>query len=847
MKNLSLISIILCFAFSSHAQFGSWGGNQKSKIKGKITGELIDSLSNQKIGFATVVLMKAGKTKEVNGVLSEDNGKFKMTELKMGKYDAYISFLGYKDKIIRDIELTGKSPDYNCGRILLTSADYLLDEVEVTAKRALFENKVDKLVFNAEDDSSITGGDATDVLRKVPTLSVDLEGNVSLRGSQNVRILINGKPSGMFSSNVADALKMFPADQIKKVEVITSPGAKYDGEGSAGIINIITKKENIEGIAGSISGSVGNRQNNGNLTLNAGKGRFGFSSGGGFYYSNPADADLCVMRGGENFTYQDEVPCQNQSGLTYSNSGITTSSRLGFNGSASAFYDFNAYSALNSSFNIRGFTFDTDGESVGSFDALIVQDNSFTRTNTTNTLMSGWDWNTDFTKKFEKSDKQELVFAVQVSTNAQNQDNYVNDIGFISRNEEIQNDGDNLELTGQIDYVQPIGKSNKLEVGVKSVIRDIKSDSEFRPKLEGESDFMIDESRSFLFNYDQNVYAAYTSYNFFVKKFNLVAGMRFERTEIDGDGALRDGTVDPETEAVLADFPFSYDNWLPNFAISRSLKNFRTVKLSYSKRIQRPSLYYINPFRNTTDFANLVIGNPQLSPELTDQVELSYNTNIKGFTVFSSFYYKYNRDIIEQIAITDNSTVLRTSFDNVGTNNSIGTNLFITRTLGLFTIRGGGDIYTYNASGMINGTDFENKALSYRLFTSGEYAFTGTLKADFFGFFQAPRFTLQGENASFSIMGIGVKKEFKNYSLGIRIIEPFAANKNFDSDITGADFRQVTQFSIPFRSIGVNFSYKFGKVDFKERKSKIKNSDQKAGEGEGQGGGGGQGGGMGRG
>lgn len=844
MKNLILISLLSCLFFSSYGQFGSWGGAQKSKIKGKITGELVDSISNQSIGFATVVLMKAGKTKEVNGVLTEDNGKFKLADVKMGKYDAHISFLGYNEKVIRDIELTGKSPDHNCGRIMLAPADYLLDQVEVTAKRALFENKVDKLVFNAEDDSSITGGDATDVLRKVPTLSVDLEGNVSLRGSQNVRILINGKPSGMFSNNVADALKMFPADQIKKVEVITSPGAKYDGEGSAGIINIITKRENIEGIAGSVSGSIGNRQNNGNLNLNAGKGRFGFSSGGGFYYSTPADADLCVMRGTDDFSYNEDIACQDQAGLFYSNSGITNSSRLGFNGSASAFYDFNAYSALNSSFNIRGFTFDTEGESTGYFGNVFAIDPTFSRSNTTNTLNSGWDWNTDFTKKFEDSDKQELVFAVQVSTNDQDQDNYVNDIGYITRNEEIQNDGKNLELTGQIDYVHPIGKSNKLEVGVKSVIRDIKSDSEFRPEMDNE--FVIDNSRSFLFNYDQNVYAGYASYNFFVKKFNLVAGLRFERTEIDGDGELRDGSIDPESQAVLAGFPFSYDNWLPNFAISRSLKNFKTVKLSYSKRIQRPSLYYINPFRNTTDIANLVIGNPQLSPELTDQVELSYNTNIKGFTVFSSLYYKHNDDIIEQISVTDNATVLKTSFDNVGVNNSIGINLFITRTLGLFTIRGGGDIYTYNASGQINGQDFENDALSYRLFTSGEYAFTGTLKADFFGFFQAPRFTLQGENASFSIMGIGLKKEFKNYSLGIRIIEPFAANKNFDSDITGSDFRQITKFSIPFRSFGVNFSYKFGKVDFKERKSKIKNSDQKAGEGEGQGGGG-QGGGMNRG
>ena len=823
------------------AQFGNWGGGGSgSKIKGKITGALVDSISGEEIGFATVVLTKAQKTREINGVLTEEDGKFKLGELKMGKYDIYISFLGYNDKIIRDIELTGKTPDHNAGNIMLSPTDYVLDEVNVTAKRALFENKVDKIVFNAEDDSSITGGDATDVLRKVPTLSVDLEGNVSLRGSQNVRILINGKPSGMFSSNVADALKMFPADQIKKVEVITSPGAKYDGEGSAGIINIVTKKENIEGISGSVSGSVGNRQSNGSLSLNAGKGRFGFSSSGGFYYSSPNDANLCVLRGPANFEYNDDLRCEDQTGLNYTNFGVTNTSRIGFNGSASAFYDFNAYNAINSSFSIRGYGFDTDGNSQGIFFSQTATP-SFDRTNTGENLFSGYDWNTDYTKKFEGNDKQELVIATQISTNIQNQDNFVSDVGFFARNENINNEGDNLELTGQIDYVQPIGKSNKLEVGVKAVIREIDSDSEFSPVIDEVP--TLDLARSFLFNYDQDVYAGYASYNFFIKKFNVITGLRYERTQIGGEGELKDGSVNTETQEILNAFPFSYENWLPNIAISRSLKNFRTVKVAYSKRIQRPSLFFINPFRNTTDFANLVVGNPRLDPELTDQIELTYNTNLWGITIFSSLYYKNNTQIIEQIATTDDELVVRTSFDNVGTNNSVGINLFTSKSIGKLTIRGGGDIYTYNASGQIDGDEFENSALSYRLFANGEFSFTGTLKADFFGFFQAPRFTLQGENASFSIMGVGFKKEFKNSSIGIRIIEPFVRDKDFNSDITGSDFRQLTFFSIPFRSVGVNFSYKFGKVDFRERKSKIKNTDQKSGEGDGQGGGG-QGGGS---
>ena len=807
MKKIYPLLFILLISYNLQAQFGGFGGKKGPKVKGKITGQLIDSISNEPISYATVVLQKAKKSREIDGILTDEQGKFKLSDIQNGKYDLYISFLGYNDLKFDTLELTLKKPDLNLGKIFMSPTHYLLDEVEIKDKRALIENKVDKIVFNAEDDSSIAGGDATEVLRKVPTLSVDLDGNVSLRGSQNVKILINGKPSGMFSSNVADALKMFPADQIKKVEVITSPGAKYDGEGSAGIINIITKKENIEGIAGSINATAGNRQSNSFINLNAGKGRFGFSSNGAIFYSLPNDAENSFLRTNldQSYTY-------------YNFEGITNTSRLGFNGSASAFYDFNAFNAINTSITYRGFGFDFEGTANGALEGF-----DFERTTIGDNLFSGYDWNTDYTKKFEGNETQELTFAVQLSGNIQDQNNMVNESGFVNRTEDIINDADNKEITGQVDYVHPIGKSNKLELGAKSVIRNIESLSEFKSAT----------TISDLFLYDQDVYAAYTSYNFYWKKLNFIAGLRYEKTEISGDGD-EPGQV----------FSNSYDNFLPNFAVAKSLKNFRNIKFAYNKRIQRPSLYFINAFRNTTDFGNIVQGNPYLDPEITNQYELSYNTNFKGITIFSSFYYKHTTEIIEQLTLLQENGISSTSFDNVGENNSVGVNIFMSKSIGKLTLRGGGDVYTYNANGIIDGMELSNDALSYRLFTNGEYSFTGTLKADFFGFFQAPRFTLQGENASFSIFGIGFRKDFKKSSIGIRIIEPFSNNKSFDSDISGSDFRQVSSFSVPFRSFGINFRYKFGKVDFKERKSKIKNSDLKQGEG---GGGGGNQGGQGNG
>ncbi|MEL6122170.1 MAG: TonB-dependent receptor, partial [Bacteroidota bacterium] len=414
MRQLLLLIILYFFVGNAHAQFGNFGGGPK--IKGKISGTLIDSLTNEPISFASLSLRKTGKTKILNGALSEDDGKFVFTDVTPGEYDIEISFMGYATKLLSKVETTKKSPDNNVGTVLLASTDLLLEEVEITGKRELFENKVDRIVFNAEDDSSIAGGDATDVLRKVPNLSVDLDGNVSIRGSQNIRILINGKPSGMFSNNVADALKMFPADQIKKVEVITSPGAKYEAEGSGGIINIVTKKANIEGIAGTINASGGNRQNNAFVNLNAGKGRFGSTINGAVFYSVPLDGTF-------SFDRTDITPAGNRELTQF---GINQTERLGFNGSASAFYDINAYNSFNTSFTTRGFGFDTDGVIDGSFlTPEAGQGFQFSRDQLTDNLVAGFDWNTDYTRTFEGNETQELVFAVQLSRNDQDQDNSV--------------------------------------------------------------------------------------------------------------------------------------------------------------------------------------------------------------------------------------------------------------------------------------------------------------------------------------------------------------------------------------------------------------------------------------
>ncbi len=828
MRITILFTALIFFQIPMFSQFPPGGfGGQSNEIKGKITATLLDSISNQGISYATVILKKAGKDKEVDGVLSDENGRVRFENVKKGDYELYISFLGYNDKIVSGITLTPKKPDANVENIRLSPADYILDQVEIIDQRALIETKVDKIVYNAEQDASISGGDATDVLRKVPTLSVDLDGNVSLRGSQNLQILINGKPSGMFSNNVANALKMFPADQIKSVEVITSPSAKYDSEGSAGIVNIITKKSNIEGVAGSVDLSVGTRQNSLTGNVNAGKGRFGSSLSGNLFYSFPNTSVITSERVVDYGSLGQGI---------YTTNGATRSNWLGGNASANAFYDFNAFNAINLTASFRGFGNRSDsipGDPLVSqlVDPSLGVDQEILRTSNSGFTQGGYDLALDYTKKFEDQKDREFVIASQVSGNIQNTFYEVS-----QRTKQVgqepetlifdtENAGTNIEYTLQTDYTHPFQKGRKLEVGAKGVLRELGSsfDQDFR--------------------YGQQVLSLYSQYGFVIKKFQFTTGVRYENTQILGlDDIISSipGIEDAECE-------LSYQNFFPNISISRSLKNFSSVKLSYSKRIQRPSLFYLNPFNNAADPYNVTTGNPLLCPELVDQVEFSYNTFIKGFGIFSSVFYKYIDDPIEAFMFVDGINAV-TNYINVERNHSFGLNLFTTKNMNDLTVRGGFNLYTYDAKGIIDDIERVKQAVPFDFFFSGDYAFNENFKADVFAFYRARTQTLQGSATSFWMTGIGFRREFKKSSIGIRIIDPFTGTKSFNNDVgfdgdlawnsvQGNPFTNVTDFTVPFRSIGINYRYKFGKVDFKERKSKIKNDDLKQGQGQGQGGG----------
>nr|WP_294943772.1 outer membrane beta-barrel family protein [uncultured Mucilaginibacter sp.] len=821
MRRIILLLIIFCAGFTAKAQFPGGGGG--TSILGKISGSVIDSLTKKPVEYATISLFKSGGTVPTNGVLTDEKGNFKLDNIKSGSYKITISFLGYKTKTIDPVTTTAGKPDANLGGVILPPSARALKEVQVVGQQALIENKIDKIVYNAEKDLTAAGGTATDLLSKVPMVSVDMNGNVSVRGDGNVRVLINGKPSGATSASLSDVLKSIPADQIKTIEVITSPSAKYDAEGSAGIINIITKQKNVSGFSGGISGGVGTRQNNGNMNLSYNKNRFNLNANVGGNASWPQSTKLEFGQ----FIGADST-------ITHGGTRLTRHAVIG---SVGAGYQFNGFNSINTTLKFNQIRFGTEGDnSVNSS----IPTNIYTSHSIGMNKIDGFDWNIDYTHKFKK-EGAEIAFSTQWSHNSGISDysNLYSTQNTIRKNVKNNIDGTNNEYTLQVDYTLPINKVFKLEAGGKSIFRRLNSTSNFfAPTSNTDFSSTPDPVTSNQYKYNQNVFAGYSVFTITLpKNWTLLTGFRLENTDIHGEPFNEVQAVKP--------FDQNYNTYVPSLTIQKKLTASNTLKLGYSKRISRPSLQFLNPFVNESNIQAKQVGNPALDPEVSQTVELGLNSFIKSSILNISVYYKHTNGLIESIANPIDAVSTLSTYSNVGENNSIGGSIFGSVTPFKFlTILGNLNAYTYHATVLpqfvsqftSTGTYFQ-----YGGFLRATATLPNNFVAETFAFGNSARRTIQGSQPTFSIFGVGVKKQFmqKKMAIGINVISPFSEYKSFNSKTESAGFRTYSKFQLPFRSYGLTFSYSFGKLTFSQpKKSGVKNDDLKEGD-QGMGGGGG--------
>lgn len=846
MKRFYILFAILISFVSAKAQFGVGG----STVVGKISGVLVDSVTKQALDYASVGLYRAGGKVPLTGAITDEKGNFKIDGVKPGNYNLVITYIGYPTKTVGPIQTSDTHPDKNVGTIVVPPSAKTLKEVQVTGQAALVENHIDKIVYNAEKDLTSQGGNASDVLQKVPMVSVDLNGNVAIRGDQNVKVLINGKPSGATSASLSDVLKSIPADQIKNIEVITSPSAKYDAEGSAGIINIVTKSSNISGVSGSLSGGIGTRQNNGNFNLNYNKNRFSLAInlGGNLTWPQTSISDF-------NQTF--DIGSEN---ISQSSSGTSVVKRYASFNSATASYSFNAYNDITSTFrfNKGGFNTNAVTNSTHTNNNYLTNPDStyqYVANSLSHNSFGGFDWTLDYTHKFKK-EGHNIVLSGEWS-----QSDIVTDFTDTFTPEQEPNvkaniNGTNNEYTLQADYTLPVNKTLKVEAGGKEIIRRLSADNQvFDPSG---NDFVYDPLNSSTYKYNQDVTAAYTVLTFTLpKSWSILAGGRFENTSINGV-PLSAGEQD------LTPFNSDYQIYIPSLTIQKQLSSTQTLKLSYSKRITRPSYQFLDPYLSKTNELAQSEGNPSLSPEVSQTIELNYNTFIKSSLVNASIYYRHINGVIESIAnpntvISTNATTghpdtligTLTQFHNADVNNSFGFNFFTSvNPVKILTLRTNINVYTYNPTPYAQyAYYFTNTStkVQYNIFLSASVNFDSGLIAELFAVENSPRYTLQGSSPSFSILGFGVRKQImkKKASIGLNTLEPFEKYKYFDSYTSSPGFVQSSKFGFPFRSVGLTFSYSFGKLKFSNPQQNKNDVDQEKQGDQGIGGAGGGGGGGG--
>lgn len=820
----------------SYAQPLSPGETSRSKIladaNAKISGTVVDAESNAPVEFATIALHDATTDKVVNGSVADAKGKFTIAKVADGTYKLVVSFIGYETQTISDLKVAGA--DVNVGIVKLSTGSKLLNEVVVEGKKDLIEERVDRTIYNAENDATARGGDATDVLKRVPLLSVDLDGNVSLRGSSNIQVLINNKPSTIVASSVADALKQIPADQIKSVEVITSPSAKYDAEGSGGIINIITKKNTLEGLTLNIDAGVGYRGSNLGLNGNYRKKNMGFSLGGFGRANYNVDGrfendQLITSETGTRRTIQKGENL---------NEGIFGNYTLGWD------YDINKFNSLAASvrYGARNNNSFQDNLLSETFVNDLLDPNTRNLSNNKTVGESGTvDANLTYTKTFEKP-QRELSFLGSYSRNDRNND-------FFSRIENLAtnsvsglqniNDGVNEEYTVQLDYQTPIGTNQMFETGVKQIIRKVTSNFVTLRDSNGDGIYESSQQNNNQLNYNQDVSSAYASYTYAAKSgFSAKSGLRYEYTVINAFSRTESNIDIPE-----------FDVLVPSVNLSQKLKNGNTMKASYNRRIQRPSIQFLNPNRQQSSNAlNITQGDPTLDPEFTDNFELGYSTFVKGTSINLTGFYRNSDNAIQSLRSFSGDTII-TSYANIGKEQAYGASLFLNVNIGKLSLSGGGDVF-YNVldNNVPNPNDRasnEGWVPSGRLF--GGYSFEKGWGLQFFGFYRGKRVLPQGMQGGFGIYSLAVRKDFKNKkgSFGIGIENFFAESITIRNETTTPTINQrglTTQNNISFRA---NISYRIGKMGFDNqprRRRSINNDDLKEGEGGGDQGGGGSGG-----
>ncbi|MGB5321227.1 TonB-dependent receptor domain-containing protein, partial [Lutimonas sp.] len=801
-----LILMFIPFLVLSQERQRPEGNTQPQREMFELKGTIHEKEADIPLEFATIIVRPL-EGEQVYGGMTNAKGKFSF-EVPKGKYNISFEFLSFKTIVIEDVDV---NKNMDLGEILMEEDSESLDEVTVIAEKSTMEVKLDKKIYNVGKDMTVRGGTASDVLDNVPSVTVDAEGVVSLRGNENVRILINGKPSGLIGLNDAEALRQFPADAIEKVEVITSPSARYDAEGTAGILNIILRRDKITGF-------------NGIGTINVGiPETYGFSTSLNYRLKN--------VNFFTNIGYTDrESPGNSSAQTTYFSPNASFAStdqqidytRKGNNLNVN--FGIEYYLAEETSITASFLYRNSDGDRIAenmtdAFDEFDELVNSTLRIENEVAKDNVYQYDLNFLHKFEKEGHQ-IDMAVQYQDNKEVENSLItNEETFPNTIDQLSEKFDSNELQKrfliQSDYVLPIGENQQVELGFRINHEDRETDYRFFNENE-EGDYIVNDSLTNLFEYDELISAFYGQYGNKFGKFSALLGLRIEATDID----IR--STGKEIDSLNQK---DYVNAFPTANLVYEFTESENLTLGYNSRIRRPRSRFINPFPSQSSRTNIFQGNPDLDPSISHGVDLGYYKRWQKVTFNTSVYYTHATDVFQFISedtgqsTEDGIPIIRRTPINLATDDRYGFEFSANYTPKKnWRFNASFNFYNSNLDGEYEGVDFGSNFTSW--FARGTSKLTLPAKIDWQTtmMFRGPRQNAQTKSEGMFMANMAFSKDILkgNGTLVFNVDDLLNSRKRI-SETTTDTFIENSEFQWRERQFRLSFTYRFNQKKERQR------------------------------
>jgi outer membrane receptor protein involved in Fe transport len=757
-----------------------------------VTGKIIEQNSQQPIEFATVMIANKTTNAVIAGGTTDLDGNFSL-ESKGREFYIEVTFIGFEKKVLNDFEIINNQ--VNLGTIALAEDSKVLAEVEVTAEKSTTVFKLDKRVFNVGKDLSSTGASAYEVLNNVPSVNVSIEGAISLRGSSGVQILINGKPS-VIASEQGKGLGTITADMIESVEVITNPSAKYDAEGTSGIINIILKKEERRGINGAISLNTGLPQNHSvGVSLNRRTENFNlFTQLGAGYREMPQI--------GENIN-RDLI----NNTTIYSN-GTEYRNEQFYNFVLGTDYYINPQNVLTLSANVAYEVEKQPSRTDFSFeDANGDITSEWYRTEVTSALNPKFQYELQYKSDFKDDKDHALMFSALGSFFGKDQSSVFENMTISGSNntgsQETRTNFQEAKYTFNLDYTKPFSKKLTMETGAQYVMQDVSNDFAVTDLVNGE--WVQNLGLTNIFDYNQKVLGIYGTGAYEHNDFGVKVGLRVENTNLN---TLLITTNESNK--------LNFTNFFPTAHISYKVTDSFSMQAGYSRRIYRPRLWDLNPFFNIRNNFSFRTGNPDLLPEFTDSYEVSSIYILDKISMNFSVFHRYTTDVIDRISTFENNVSTYKPY-NIGTKRSTGIE-FNTKysPKKWFTLNGDFNYNYFNRQGELESVVFNFSANQWSTKWTSKFNLPADIDFEITGRYESRFRTVQGEVSDILFADLGLRKKiFKGKAVINCSVRDIFASRIQESETNQTNFYLYNR-GFRGRFITLGFSYGFGKGEAME-------------------------------